>query len=144
MKTEFAKFLFRKLQDYERELGHRVTISQFAEHLNVSQSNVSYWLNGKVTPSLESAFVLAPILGPEIYQYLDLDLDKDLIYINQHWPKLDQVGRLVVRECAEKYLATVRAAADQQERRDQDAMTLWRQIHQDIAGEPANLDKGTK
>jgi plasmid maintenance system antidote protein VapI len=105
MDGTFADFLLSKIQEYEREQGRRVTLDEFADHLHVKRPSVSQWLGGKIIPSLESAFIMAPVLGPDVFLYLNLDLDADLVYLNQHWEMLNPEARKAIREAAEIYVA---------------------------------------
>ena len=103
MEETFPKFLLKKIHEIEDEKGRQVTLDEVAELWHVKRPSISHWMSGRVKPSLESAFILAPVIGPEVFLYLDIDLDPDLIYINYYWEKLDADQRRMVRGTVENY-----------------------------------------
>lgn len=83
---EFKDFLFRKLQEFERTAGHRVTIQNFADYLGVSRPTVSFWLDGKIKPSYSNVELIAEKLGPEVYMVLGYSApDPALKFIESQW-----------------------------------------------------------
>ena len=87
---EFKDYLLIKLQEYERHVGHRASINEFADYLGVSRSLLSYWLAGKIKPSIPNVQLLAETLGNEIYTILGLiPPDENLQYLERNWERLD-------------------------------------------------------
>jgi transcriptional regulator with XRE-family HTH domain len=68
----FSEYLLSKLQEFEKQRGQRTTLDKFAEYLGVKRPILSIWLSGKSQPSLDSVRQLAEVLGPEVYEVLDL------------------------------------------------------------------------
>jgi len=101
---DFADFLFHKHLEYQLRLGRKVSLQEFADYLGVSHSNLSQWTNRIGKPSAPKALTIAKVLGPEVYDFLDLKADLELISLRQIWDELNSEGKRFVRECAEKYL----------------------------------------
>lgn len=80
-------------------------MSEFADYLGIKRPSLSQWMSGRNNPSLENALQLAQTLGPEIFDYLDLELDDDLLFIYQNWERVNGAERRRVREQIEAYLA---------------------------------------
>lgn len=62
-----AAWLNRGLIDYQAQRGTRLTIRDFAEHLDVDYSLLTKWLKGVAAPGNENVVILGNKLGPEIY-----------------------------------------------------------------------------
>jgi transcriptional regulator with XRE-family HTH domain len=74
MKTEkVAAWLFKKYHEYELIQGQSVTQAQFAEYLGVAPSTFSMWINKKQPPDKASVDLIAPKLGPEIYEIMEME-----------------------------------------------------------------------
>ena len=72
------------MQERERDLGRRITVSEFAEWLNQGQPVVSNWMSGRHAPSYEKAVQMAPIIGYDIFDALNFARpDKRLAEINE-------------------------------------------------------------
>jgi len=66
---EFKEWITSKFLDYERQIGQRATITQFADHIGVAQSVLSQWMNGTRSPgNKKSIEKLAAVFGPEVYE----------------------------------------------------------------------------
>lgn len=102
----FSDYLLSKIQEYEKQMGQRVTLDKFAEYLGVSRPLVSYWLKG-TKPSLENVQILAKKFGPEIYDVLDLPRPNPYLQkINQIFESLSPEHQKKLAEDAEKYNST--------------------------------------
>jgi len=71
--VKISEWLTNKYLDWQKNEGGRRTIVQFAEWLDVPQTTVSSWLNGKAVPGGSKLIKLADKFGPEIYQLLGVD-----------------------------------------------------------------------
>ncbi len=86
--------------------GEKKTIQEFANHLEVSQSILSHWMNGKRKPNTENLRHLSGKLGFEVYDVLGLPRpDEDLAYITQHWDEVSEEFRRKFRQEVENILA---------------------------------------
>ena len=98
----FDKYIFTKIQEFEKEQGKRVSLDKFAEYLGVSRPLISHWLSGRTKPSLENVRILAEKFGPEIYDILELSRpDPDLLAITKVWYQIPEKSRRAIREQAE-------------------------------------------
>jgi transcriptional regulator with XRE-family HTH domain len=75
MNPEFSAWFTKQFLDWEYKSKKHQTISDFAKYLNVPQSQVSSWMNGKYIPGRKNIVKLAKKLGPDIYQILKLKED---------------------------------------------------------------------
>lgn len=109
MAEEFKNYLFLKLQEYERKLGRRVSINEFAEYLGFSRSLVSYWLSGRIKPSFTNAEILAQIYGDEVFTVLSYaPPDPQLNYVERNWDKLtpdkqEQILKIISESIQNEY-----------------------------------------
>lgn len=100
----FAEYLLLKLQEFEKQRGQRTTLDKFAEHLGVKRPILSLWLSGKNKPSLDSVRQLAEILGPEIYDALDMPRPNPYLQtINKLFERLTPEHQRRLAEDAERY-----------------------------------------
>jgi len=98
----FDKYIFTKIQEFEKDQGKRVSLDKFAEYLGVSRPLISHWLSGRTKPSLENVRILAEKFGPEIYDVLELTRpDPDLYAITKMWDRILEKSRRSIREQAE-------------------------------------------
>lgn len=99
MSKEFKDYLFIKLQEYEREKGHRISINEFADYLGVSRSLTSYWLSGRIKPNYDNAILISEKLGNEVFTLLGYSPpDPDLQYIERNWEKVpDDVQQNILK-----------------------------------------------
>jgi transcriptional regulator with XRE-family HTH domain len=103
--TSFSKYLFSKLQEFEKDRGQRISLNDFADYLGVSRPLISYWLSGEKKPSLEKIRIITEKFGPEVYDVLDLPRpDPDLTYLQAHWLNLPPKIKKALREEVEKYI----------------------------------------
>lgn len=87
---KFKEYLFRKLQEFERDAGHRVSLQDFADYIGVSRPSISLWLQGRVKPSYENAEVLSKRFGPEVLEILEYDVpNPSITFIESKWDQLD-------------------------------------------------------
>ena len=100
----FSEFLLSKLQEFEKQRGQRTTLDKFAEHLGVKRPILSIWLSGKSKPSLDSVRQLAEVLGPEVYEVLDLPKPNPYLQkISQLFEQLSPEHQRKLAEDAERY-----------------------------------------
>jgi len=103
--TKFSDFLLLKLQQFEREQGHRISLDKFADYLEVSRPLVSYWLSGKFEPSIENIRNIAEKLGLEAYDVLDLPRpDPFVTYASSAASKLKESQKRKIEEQIQKYI----------------------------------------
>ena len=69
---ELPEYLLIKKQEWEREIGKPLTLTQFSQRIGVSVALVSYWMNKKGNPGKENIEKLTNAFGPEIYDVLRL------------------------------------------------------------------------
>lgn len=101
--SSFSDFLLAKLQEYEKRMGKRVSLDEFASQLGVSRPLVSYWLKG-TKPSLENVKILAETFGAEIYDVLDLPRPNPYLQkITQLFERISPEHQRKLVEDAERY-----------------------------------------
>ncbi len=72
-KTAFGTYLENYYFDWQKKYG-RASIRKFAKWLDINQSLVTQWMNGKgPKPGLINSIKLGSKLGPEIYNILEMD-----------------------------------------------------------------------
>lgn len=99
----FSNYLLAKLQEYEKRMGKRVSLDEFATHIGVSRPLVSYWLKG-TKPSLENVRILADTFGSEVYDVLGLPRPNPYLQkISQLFERLSPEHQRRLAEDAEKY-----------------------------------------
>ena len=59
----YGRWFLKHLQEYERKLKRRVSVTEFAKYLGVSQPTLSFWLTEDRMPSGEIALRVCGILG---------------------------------------------------------------------------------
>lgn len=75
MAKTFGQWFFEKILEYERSKTRRVTQTEFAHHIGVSQPTLSNWMNETSKPSAEAALKLAVLFDDnEILSILDYAL----------------------------------------------------------------------
>lgn len=100
----FSEYLLVKLQEFEKQRGQRTTLDKFAEYLGVKRPILSIWLSGKSKPSLDSVRQLAEVLGPEVYEVLDLPRPNPYLQkINQLFEYLSPEHQRQLAQDAERY-----------------------------------------
>lgn len=67
-----AQWITGRFLDWQKKMGGRRTVTEFAEHLGVSRDTLNKWMNGTRTPAGKHIDMLASKLGSEIYDVLDL------------------------------------------------------------------------
>jgi len=67
MSNKFAKFIEQAYIAYQAKEGRRVSVSEFAKALGVSQALISHWMSGSRKPGREVVAKVAKVLGPDIY-----------------------------------------------------------------------------
>ncbi len=71
MCKSFGEWFFEKLLEYEKQKKRRVTQTEFAKHIGVSQATLSSWMNETRKPSAEAALKLSiKFNDPEILSIL--------------------------------------------------------------------------
>jgi transcriptional regulator with XRE-family HTH domain len=71
MMNEFSNFMNRKFAEYQLAQNRRVTVTEFAELLNVNQGDLSHWLKGRRPPqtiSIVRNLANNPLIGPEVWK----------------------------------------------------------------------------
>ena len=69
---KYGSWFLKKLQEYEQTKNRRVTITEFAKYVGVSQPTLSSWISETRKPSAEAALNLANIFNDfEIMDLLD-------------------------------------------------------------------------
>jgi len=66
-KNPLGRFLLDELIKYDQKTGIRNTWQDFADYLGVSRESLAQWREGKYIPSREACDIMAPKLGPRIY-----------------------------------------------------------------------------
>lgn len=97
-RNPFALWFERKFVEWEAEAGHRRTVSEFAEWLNIPRSLCSRYLTGSRSPSRINVDLIAIKLGPEVYDLLGLQRPDEILQrLQRGWDRLteDQKARLV-------------------------------------------------
>jgi transcriptional regulator with XRE-family HTH domain len=61
MSKTFGEWLFEKILEYEKSKKRRVTQTEFARYLGVSQATLSNWMNESSKPSAQAALKLAAL-----------------------------------------------------------------------------------
>jgi transcriptional regulator with XRE-family HTH domain len=101
--NSFSDYLLSKIQEYEQQVGKRISLDKFAEYVGVSRPLISYWLKGTI-PSLENVQLLAQKFGPEVYDVLGLPRPNPYLQkINRIFERLSPEHQQRLAEEAEKY-----------------------------------------
>jgi transcriptional regulator with XRE-family HTH domain len=100
----FKDWITRKLIEYEVELGHRVTITQYAEHIGVAQSVLSQWMNGDRKPgSQKNIEKLVAVFGPEVYEVIGKETVSNYDPISEAPPEIKSRFSAALAEANQKY-----------------------------------------
>ena len=90
-RNPFALWFEKKFVEWEAEVGHRRTVSEFAEWLNIPRSLCSRCLTGSRSPSRINVDLIAIKLGSEIYDLLGLQRpDEFLQRLQREWDRLTE------------------------------------------------------
>ena len=73
----FSEWLEKKFLEWQNQIGKRKTLTAFAKHLGISQPLLSRYLNDGVMPGIDKIPFLAEKLGPEVYEFVNLDTPAD-------------------------------------------------------------------
>lgn len=93
-RNPFALWFERKFVEWEAEAGHRRTVSEFAEWLNIPRSLCSRYLTGSRSPSRKNVDLIAIRLGPEVYDLLGLQRpDEVLQRLQGVWDQLTETQK---------------------------------------------------
>lgn len=115
-----ADWITDEFLNWQKESGERQTVTKFAAFLGVTRDVLNQWMNGRRTPSADSADLLSSKLGPGIYDVLGQPRpDPQLQYILQNWGKLSEEQRQTLYTLAAQDLAglTVATVAQPKPRR---------------------------
>lgn len=69
---KFSQWLEMQYIEWMRRSSQRKTLTAFADWIGVSQSQLSRYMAGKITPNKDNLQIMAEKLGPEIYDVLGL------------------------------------------------------------------------
>lgn len=111
--NDFQKFLLREMQKYERKVGRHATWDEFAEYIHIKRPTLSRWVNNGIKPGLENALLISDVLGVEVFQYLDHEVDGLIAYIIYNWNSLNSDQKLAVREHVAEYIVEKHGEKDQ-------------------------------
>lgn len=99
----FAVLLERKFLEWQLEVG-RKSQADFADLLGVKRTSLTMWMNGTHLPDIESAKKLSNVLGPEIFDILDLPRPNPYLQkINQVFERLSHEQQQKLTEMAERF-----------------------------------------
>ncbi len=102
---KFAKFLHDKMHIIDLERGHRISYSEFADYLEVSQQDLSNWINNKNQPAPERITKLARKLGPEVYDALEHERPDPIYdFLSTYWEEFDPQFKNQIHDQAQQYL----------------------------------------
>lgn len=105
MTTNFRQYLELKYLEWQREIGGRKTVIEFANYLGVSQQVLSSWWNKDRVPQGENIQKLANKLGLEVYDVLGLKRPNAMLYyITKHWDDLPETIQEEILNKAESYV----------------------------------------
>jgi transcriptional regulator with XRE-family HTH domain len=90
----FHAYLQRRYVEWCAACGERRTLTQFAEHLNISNQTLNQWMNGRARPRPEFVERLALALGLEVYDVLGQPRpDPVLFELTRVWPELGPLSK---------------------------------------------------
>jgi len=99
----FAVLLERKFLEWQIEVG-RKSQADFADLLGVKRTSLTMWMNGSHLPDMESAKKLSNVLGPEIFDLLDLPRPNPYLQkINQLFERLSPEQQKKIAEDVERF-----------------------------------------
>lgn len=102
----FSYWLEQQFIAWMAKEKQRKTISAFADHIGVSQSLMTRYLNGQMLPTGDNIHKIAARLGPEVYDLLGLIRpDPILRKIISRWDKLPLEYQQELSDQIDKYLA---------------------------------------
>jgi len=100
----FSTFLERKFLEWQIEIGERKSQAAFADRVGVSRPSITMWMNGTHLPDVENARKLADILGPEVYDLLEMPRPNPYLQkINQVFERLSPEHQQKLSEDAARY-----------------------------------------
>jgi transcriptional regulator with XRE-family HTH domain len=101
-KSPLATWLDNKYIEWMKQQGGRRTIIEFADHLGVDRSMLSYWMNDRREPSDENVLKIAVKLGYEIYDLMGKKRPNPRrVYANRNWDQLpEKIQRQLVKTIA--------------------------------------------
>ena len=98
------EFLTQNYLDWQAAQGEIRTLEEYAEHLGVNRSLLSFWMNGKRVPSEENIDKMSLKLGNEIYDVLNIPRPNPYKQIvDRVWEFLPEEFQKRFSEEAEKY-----------------------------------------
>jgi transcriptional regulator with XRE-family HTH domain len=104
---KLSQYLTQKFIEWQGELRQRKTMEEFAAHLNVSRSLLSYWMNGTREPSRENIDKLANVFGAEIYDIMKIPRpDPFVSYVQKSASNLKENQKRTIKDMIAKYLTT--------------------------------------
>jgi hypothetical protein len=102
--SRFSDYLEQKYLEWQHTSGKRKTIDQFAEYLECKRPLVSRWMGGTLKPGRDKIERLAELLGPEIYDALELPRpDPKLHYVKKHWEETPKKVQKKIMEEIQRY-----------------------------------------
>ena len=102
----FSTFLERRYLEWQIEIGERKSQAEFARLIGVSRASITNWMNGENVPDLESAKKIAAILGPEVFDFLEMPRPNPLLQkLNQIWERIPADKQQKLAQDAERYEA---------------------------------------
>src|SRR5690348_7245681 len=100
----FSVFLERKYLEWQIEKGERISQAEFARLIGVSRASLTMWMNGTHLPDIDSAKKIASLLGPEIFDALELPRPNPFLQkINKIFDRLSPEHQQKLAEIAEQY-----------------------------------------
>lgn len=102
--TKVKDYFTKAFLNWQNKSGERKTLGEFAEYLGEKISTVSMWMSGDRSPDREKIEKIFELLGPEIYDALDLPRpDPRLLYIKKHWNETSEDSKKKIAEEVAKF-----------------------------------------
>lgn len=100
----FPEYIEIKFLEWQKNMGKRKNVEDFAAYIGVSQATLSQWMNGKRTPGGENIRLLAEIFGNEVYDIFNLPRPNPYLQkINRVWEHVPENVQKRLAEEAEIY-----------------------------------------
>lgn len=106
--TMIEKFLLEHFLGWQKRLGERKTLKEFAEYLGISDKLLNHYMTGRRTPGEETTSLIYQALGDErIFDITGFDRpDMRLAFIRKNWEGFSDEEKDKVMEMLSKYRTT--------------------------------------
>lgn len=100
----FPEFLEKQFLSWQKDLGKRQNIEDFAAYLGVSRPLLTMWMNGSRRPGKENLKLLSAIFGMQVFDLVGLPRPNPLhLYTSRNWENVPEKVQLRIAQTVAKY-----------------------------------------